>query len=105
MTRESSAIVIVSRFTILLVFDEPLFEGARIALLEFLYECEGIVVQRDESLIVELSDGDLEEVIFVVIAKDAVIRQRAELSDAYAGFAHQQQALKEDGVGGGESFL
>lgn len=87
---ESSAIVIVSGFTISVIFDEPPFERAGIGLLEFQYEGEGVVIERDEAFVIELTQGDLEEVMSVVVAVQAFNRQSSELADADAGLSHQE---------------
>ena len=70
------------------VLDEPPFDGTGVGLLEFSYEGEGSIIDGDESLVIEFTDGDLEEVITSVVAVDAIFGQRAELADTDAGFSH-----------------
>ena len=77
----------------------------RAVFLKCFEHAPGLRVEGDESLVVELAEGDLEKDVVVEVGFEAVGLEADELADADAGAAHEEEGLPVDGAGGEESHL
>jgi hypothetical protein len=69
--------------------------GRRSSALKLGDSLERSVVERHKAFVVQLAQGDLEELLTVVIGSDTLSLQVSKLSDAQAGPPHQVQADRQ----------
>jgi hypothetical protein len=71
---------------------------------KLLNQGKGVLVERDQSLAMELTEGNFEEPVVGVIGANAVVGEGEELTDSETCVSHQEQALVVRGRGGSKTL-